>query len=336
MSIEKYYGFWQALSRHLYIRNRLIFCVLFSCLMLSCRKTGVISDNSDTTPRSDILIPDTGQTISYTSTPGEDADFVINPPSFTDNGDGTVTDNITGLMWQKTDGGEMTFEKASTYCDELDLGGHTDWRLPACNELFSINSFDRLNPALNTSYFTKTTAEYWWTRSSRADDATSIWVVNAGGGIGAHPKTETISAGGTKKFQARAVRNITRAPSVSERFKDNGDGTITDNSTGLIWQKIQSANMLTWEAALTYASGLSLAGKTDWRLPNVKEIQSLCDEKLFKPSLNKLYFSGIISGNYWSSTTLVNSTTKAWDMNTDYGIVSYNEKNLKENVICVR
>ena len=66
-------------------------------------------------------LPETGQTTSYTSTQGEDADYIINPLSYTDNGDGTITDNNTGLMWQKVDGGEMTFENASTYCENLTL-----------------------------------------------------------------------------------------------------------------------------------------------------------------------------------------------------------------------
>ena len=75
-------------------------------------------------------LSDTGQSGSFTSTPGEDSDSAINPQSFTDNGDGTITDNITGLMWQKVDGGEMTFENAATYCSSLILGGKDDWRLP--------------------------------------------------------------------------------------------------------------------------------------------------------------------------------------------------------------
>ena len=64
-------------------------------------------------------LPDSGQTGSYTTTPGEDADYLVNAVSLTDNGDGTVTDNITGLEWQKTDGGEMTWENAGSYCENL-------------------------------------------------------------------------------------------------------------------------------------------------------------------------------------------------------------------------
>jgi hypothetical protein len=66
-------------------------------------------------------LPDTGQTVDYTVTIGEDSDYGFNTPAFTINGDGTVTDNITGLMWQQSDGGEKTFESAILYCDSLTL-----------------------------------------------------------------------------------------------------------------------------------------------------------------------------------------------------------------------
>lgn len=281
-------------------------------------------------------LQDTGQTASYTATPGEDSDFIINPQSFTDNGDGTVTDNNTGLMWQKTDGGEMTFENAVKYCESLSLAGYNDWRLPVNHELFSLNKYDVSNPAVNTVYFVKTAAEYWWTGEVRADDASRVWVVNAGGGTGAHPKSETVSAGGTKKIHVRAVRDPYSTVFKTDHFTDLGDGTILDNYTGLIWQKVTSPISMTWEEALSYASGLSLTGKKDWRLPTIKELQSLNDESLIKPSVPKTFFVNISSGNFWSSTTQLGSSVRAWDMNVDYGIVSYNEKTLKENVILVR
>ena len=312
----------------------LLMIILF--ISIACNKSSDSQENTEESPRTDVLLPDTGQTASYSATFGEDADFTINLPSYTDNNNGTVTDNVTGLMWQQTDGGEMTFENASAYCTGLRLGGYNDWRLPVCIELFDINNYDRLNPALNTIYFNKTPAEYWWTSITRADDASAVWVVNAGGGIGAHPKSETISAGGSKHFHVRAVRKSDTGSAGGVHFVDNGDGTITDNYTRLIWQKTQPQVSFTWEEALIYASGLTLAGKSDWRLPNVKEIQSLNDEKLFKPSFNKNYFTSILSGNFWSSTTMINAPSKAWDINVDYGIVSYDDKTVKENVLCVR
>lgn len=317
-------------------RRSVILSFLTLTVMMPACNDKIDNEQDNKTIVTESLLPDTGQTTGYTTTDGEDADFTINAPSYTDNGDGTITDNITGLMWQKNDGGEMMFENTSAYCSNLNLGGFSDWRLPTCIELFGINNYDRVNPALNTVFFTKTAAEYWWTGEFRADNTSSIWVVNAGGGIGAHPKTETLSAGGTRRFHVRAVRNIKPAEAIAVRFFENGNGTVTDSLTGLTWQQNQAAVSMTWEEALIYASGLSLGGDTDWRLPNIKELQSLNDEKLSKPSFNKTFFPNVISGNYWSSTTLVNSITKAWDINVDYGIVSYNEKTQKENVLCVR
>jgi hypothetical protein len=93
----------------------LLHILILFFVIAGCKKdnSGPV-ENSDT-PRTGILIPDTGQTTSYTSTYGEDSDYIINPPSYTDNGDGTITDKTTGLMWQKTDGGEMSFTLAAGY-----------------------------------------------------------------------------------------------------------------------------------------------------------------------------------------------------------------------------
>jgi len=311
----------------LYLKRRMIIIAII---------TGLFFTQLEAQKLLPFRLPDTGQTGSYTSSPGEDADFAINPLSFTDNGDGTITDNNTLLMWQKTDGGEMTIESATTYCSNLELAGFSDWRLPTGIELFSINHYNYLNPALDTNYFTKTVAQYWWTSETQADDPSKVWVVNAGGGIGAHPKTETVSAGGTRLFHVRAVRTPVTTTFPVSHFTDNSDGTIRDNFTGLTWQKIQSPDAMTWEDALTYCGDLSLAGKNDWRLPNVKELQSLNDVTLSKPSFNKNYFTNVLAGNYWSSTTMVNTATVAWDINVDYGIVSYNPKMVQENVLAVR
>lgn len=64
------------------------------------------------------------------------------------------------------------------------------------------------------------------------------------------------------------------------RFTDNGGGTITDNLTGLMWEKTPSATARIWTAALTYANGLALAGHDDWRLPNRKELRSLVNYEI--------------------------------------------------------
>lgn len=284
------------------------------------------------------LLPDTGQTQSFTTTFGEDHDYSINTPSYTNNNNnnGTITDNVTGLMWQQADGGEMTIENAITYCDNLVLGGYSDWRLPIPIEAFSILNHQNNNPAVNTTYFPSTGAEYWWTSVFEFNSTTKVWVTNSGGGIGNHLKTETISAGGGKKFHARAVRNINTPTTITNHFLDNGNGTITDNLTQLIWQKVPNTSALTWEQGLAYAEGLTLGGASDWRLPNIKELQSLSNESATNPSVFSPYFSNLGGDFYWSSTSLPNQTNEAWYWSTKFGITTYDVKTKYHYVICVR
>ena len=281
-------------------------------------------------------LPDTGQTTSYTSTFGEDNDYPLNIPTYSNNNNGTITDTVTGLMWQAVDGGEMSIENAIAFCDSLTLGGYTNWRLPSAQESFSILIMQNANPALNTTYFTNTAAEYWWTSERQANDTNKIWCTNAGGGIGNHPRTETISAGGIKKFHARAVRDIAVPITIPTRFTDNGDSTILDNLTNLIWQKFPDTTPQTWEQAITYAENLNFANATNWRLPNIKELQSLNDETMVQPSVTSPYFQNLGVNKYWSATTLPNQTTKAWYWSTAYGITTYDLKINNNNVLCVR
>jgi len=89
--------------------------------------------------------------------------------SFTDNGDGTVTDNVTGLMWQQEDDDvRMDWYEAIDYCEALELAGHTDWRLPDEYEIQGIVDYGRIDPAIDTTYFPGTNSSYYWSSSIRA------------------------------------------------------------------------------------------------------------------------------------------------------------------------
>ena len=277
-----------------------------------------------------LKLADTGQTFDATPTFGEDSDYSINPPVYTDNGDGTITDRVTGLMWQKVDAGESTWEIAVARAARVTNGGYSDWRLPTPTELMSIMLYNGGgSPALNTSFFPSNpagAAEYWWTSDLYGTDATRVWCVNAGGGLGPKPKAETIGAGGTLRYHARYVRGA--RPGNGHNYVNNLDGSITDTDTGLMWAQVPSGPV-NWQGALAYAENLTLAGFTDWRLPNIKELQSLTDYTLATATtaaaalapLNRVLFPTATTPAtaYWSSTVLRGgganaAVTSAWLM----------------------
>jgi hypothetical protein len=91
-------------------------------------------------------------------------------------------------------------------------------------------------------------------------------------------------------------------------FVDNGDGTVTDVSNGLIWQQPGAENTMTWEAAISYCEGLTLAGYADWRLPNRKELRLIVDYNEYNPAIDTAYFPNTVSSYYWSSSTYAYTT----------------------------
>jgi hypothetical protein len=143
-----------------------------------------------------VPVAKTGQTTSYRA--GDDGDFqkgVASPsPRFTDNGDGTVTDNLTGLMWAKNANlaGAMTWFDAIDYANNLSLGGDgcdsscTDWRLPNRSELESLFDFSNSNPALPSNHpFTSvpTSDPYIWSSTTYATSTRTdlVWLVHPNG-----------------------------------------------------------------------------------------------------------------------------------------------------------
>jgi gluconolactonase len=279
-------------------------------------------------------LPDTGQAGDFTSSPGEDSDYTINAPSFTDNGDGTVTDAVTGLLWQKGDGGEAAWEKARSYADGLVLGGYDDWRLPSSHELFCLQDLGRHDPALDTGIFTKTAAEHYWAADASAGDAGMAWAVDGGGGIAPHRKTGDPGAGG--RFHVRCVRDGNTATAPTGDFTANGDGTATSAATGLVWQSPEAPSDMTWEGALAYCEGLVLGGRDDWRLPNAKELRSLANDTRSGPSLNSTAFPGARPSAYWTSTTDAGDQAKAWTVDFGQGAAAGSAKTAQLPVRAVR
>jgi hypothetical protein len=122
--------------------------------------------------------------------------------------------------------------------------------------------------------------------------------------------------------------------SPSPRFTDNGDSTVTDNLTGLMWAKNANlGGLMTWDDAIDYALSLSLglngcgSSYTDWRLPNVKELQSLIDFSNASPPLPDGHpFLDVVSTHYWSSTTSETLHNYAWIVSMYSGDVAHRHK----------
>ncbi len=281
--------------------------------------------------------------------PGQDGYYDINPPSYTkldSNGNDLsdnatvwvmVRDNVTGLIWEvKTDDGSV-HDKNNRYTwydsnsetnggyagtpgdgtstedfiqnlNDNSFGGRADWRLPNVKELKSIVDSSRLFPAINSDYYMNTISSIHWSSTTdvgRTVAARSVGFYN--GHVGSYGKSMT--------HYVRAVRSVQQTPS----FSDNGDGTITDHDTGLIWMQASAdidndgnPDTMGWETALGYCGTLEFADQTDWRLPTNNELQSIVDYGSHSPAIDTQYFPDTTSFIYWSSTTYVNNTAYAW------------------------
>lgn len=245
---------------------------------------------------------------------GQDANYLKGASmSYTDNGDGTITDDNTGLMWQQTpSSGSYYWQEAVDYCDSLELSGYDDWRIPSLKELFSISNFEKGWPYLNVDYFdlatgTITKQEQFWSSNfyyvGMIEENESAFGVNH---VTGHIKAYPAAVG-----HGRYVRAVRGDAYGTNNFTDNGDGTITDESTGLMWIQDDNGEGVDWENALAYAENSDFAGYDDWRLPNVKELQGIVDYSGNFPAINSLFSCTPITneagdadyGYYWTGSS---------------------------------
>ncbi len=233
-------------------------------------------------------LPDTGQTTSYTTTFGEDGDYEINPPSYTKlDASGSeldaraadwvmVRDDVTGLIWEvkSDDGGIHDTDNTYTWQDAQDVfvgqlnfviyGGYNDWRMPTIKELSSLVNADTYEPAIDTALFPNTMLSRYWSSTTYTGNTSAAWYVDFTEGA-----AYTFEGFKTNSAAVRAVRG----GHLPNHLIDNGDGTVTDASNGLIWQQSGPGSM-DWESALTYCENLDLSGFDNWRLPNRNELLS--------------------------------------------------------------
>jgi hypothetical protein len=199
------------------------------------------------------------------------------------DGHRAVLDRNTGLTWEikSPAAGDVNFcddtyswaEAQQTYIERLNrskYGGFTDWRMPNKDELRSILDYGRSNPAVDTWYFPHCKNEFYWARNTFEMDPNCGWVLFFGLG-------SATACGKTIRQFVRAVRggyNPAFGEPDASRFSDNGDGTVTDTVTRLMWHKGENERM-SWFDALEASRKLTLGGHSDWRLPNIKELNTI-------------------------------------------------------------
>lgn len=301
-------------------------------------------------------IVDTNQTLFYSNDAiidepeegeaffGQDAQYVDNAPSYTDNDDGTVSDNVTGLMWTQDPGEKMTWTEAIEYLEyvnETSYLGYDDWRIPTIKELYSLVDFsgvtgtssDESTPYIDTDYFVFTYGDE--AGEARFIDSQILTSTIYG--------AETLGGNTTvfgynfadgrikgyeidKDFYCYLVRGNTSYG--QNLFVDNEDDTITDEATGLMWTQYDSGyyeagdyenGTFTWEDALAWVEEMNeqnFLGYDDWRLPDIKELQSLGDYEettiiTGEAGIDDLFYCTSITNfldmddyaYYWSGTT---------------------------------
>ena len=260
---------------------------------------------------------------------GQDASYTTNVMTFTDNGDGTVTDNNTGLMWQQDPGEKMTWVEAAAMVEDFQLAGYEDWRLPTIKELYSLMDFT--GNTIDTPYIDRDYFVFKWgdetgerqidsqyatstiyDAPTMGNNATMFGVNFADGRIKGYPTS--------KEFYVMLVRD--NEAYGYNNFADNGDGTITDLSTGLMWMTYDSGDLLgedgamVWDEALAWSEDLDYAGYDDWKLPDAKELQSIVDYTRSPDTTDSAAIDPMFSateminiagesdyGFYWTSTT---------------------------------
>ncbi|SMP71336.1 Protein of unknown function [Neorhodopirellula lusitana] len=292
----------------------------------------------------EIIFPKTGQPFF-----GQDANYESNEPTYRDNGDGTISDLVSGLMWQKTPGPKVTFNQAVASAAGCRVGGFDDWRLPSIKELYSLIDFsgedidpqarsaEGLRPFIDTDYFdfaygdpskgeriidSQCATSTKYVSTTMHGSQTMFGVNFADGRIKGYP----IGPNRRRGEKTYVVFYVRGNPDYgTNSFHDNGDGTVTDQATGLTWMQGDSGTMkagdrrdgkLNWEQALAWAEELTFAARSDWRLPNAKELQSIVDYTRSPDTTQSAAISEIFActpqqnpagkpdfGSYWTGTT---------------------------------
>jgi len=290
-------------------------------------------------------VPGTGQTACFNGNAqivcpsraqayyGQDGNNPGPAPRLRDNGDGTATDQNTGLMWTRLPTAPIGWTDAQAGAGQLRTGGYSDWRLPTIKELYTLIDFGRgyfsTVSATSVPFIDTTVFDFAYTTGDRFfdvqewsatpyvattmnNDATVFGVNFADGRIKGYPRYRP-GSNGTVPQQLRA--RYVRGPAYGlNQYADNGNGTVTDAATSLTWQQIDDGMTRDWREALAYCAALNLGAAADWRLPNAKELHTIVDYRRAPATTGTAAIAAplqtsAVESYYWTSTTIADGPT---------------------------
>ena len=244
--------------------------------------------------------------------------------------DETVLDTLTGAVWTKNANPAefpLTWEEARDFAAEmaaLKIHGFDNWQLPSRRLLFSLISHQAITPALPVGHpFSNVFSGYCWTADPCHRLPDQVWHIHLGGGR--VPKAD--------KRDSALVWPVCPAPGAAApasfppggRFRVVG-GQALDLCTGLTWSRDAdpAGGPLSWADALALTERLNSEGwqgAADWRMPNIRELESLADLTADSPALSAGHPFHNPREGYWSSTTSVYEPRYAWTLYTRDGMV---------------
>ncbi len=264
---------------------------------------------------------------------GQDAQYAALgyclPQSFTirdsDKGEKTVFDNNTGLEWQQEvrPAAMISWEEAYYYCEDLNYGGHYDWRIPTLTELSTILHYDN-SPTIDLKYFPDTPPDKFWTSSGFSQSYKYTVQYQS---IIDFEKADKASVRQYDFIEppypvATSVRCV-RGENFGTEIKANfmvelGEESFQGNpTTNLIWKWLigNFDNSFSWGARLKYCEDLDFIGISEWRLANVRELETITADEVH-------FYSGS------------SSTTYAWSPEEHFGVTSYKDDRYL-NYVCI-
>jgi hypothetical protein len=265
--------------------------------------------------------------------PVDVANGAPNLESYTVNGDGTVTDELTGLMWQQaTPPSGYTWADAQTYCTNLALSTYRDWRLPSFVELVSIIDYSQGPPAISLTAFPDAPWVDYWSSTPFAGVLTDAREVYFSSGDTGHDPVL-----GTN--YARCARGPAGmlSPAIPPARYTVGSGTVYDSKTGLTWQQTVSSQTFAWADTNAYCANLSVGVAGGWRLPTAKELLTLVDvAPSTLPTIDCDAFPYAPADLEWSATPFAGSSTSAWAVDFQVGYPISRAVSSSSLIRCVR